>query len=564
MATSKVEDIQRELEGLRARIRELESDLARANQELSTQAAVAELPLAATSESELGQTLRRLLGKAVLILQAEKALLMLYDKETGELVGQRPAVGLTDEQVSLLRVRATDGVSGEVFRTGLPQLVEDSVSDPRTLRENVALLHLRNQVSVPLIAERRDEDSTVIESNTIGVMHVFNKRFNQSFNNEDVRLLPMLAKQAAAIISNAQAYLQIAEAKRNLEATLQSMLTGVVVINIVGKINVMNAAARRIFNVADDNTVGRPFPEVITHESARELLSRTLREGAEFSEEVSFYVPYHRIFQVQTALVREDGGTVRGAVMIFNDITDIREMERMKTNFVSQVSHELRTPLTSIKGFIATLLEDTEGYYDRETQREFYTIIDSECDRLTRLINDLLNVSRIESGAPMSVNWKVLDLVELAYKVIQAQKSYATDHEFAVEAPPDFPRIMADPDKMDQVFTNLVNNAIKYSPQGGLVGLRFEEAGERVRVCVEDHGIGIPPEHLERVFERFHRVDNQDTRQQSGTGIGLFLVKNLVEAHHGKIWAESRLGEGSRFVFELPKSPPKEEREKTS
>jgi two-component system phosphate regulon sensor histidine kinase PhoR len=292
-----------------------------------------------------------------------------------------------------------------------------------------------------------------------------------------------------------------------------------------------------------------------------------LEENVETAEEVSVILPSEEeekenIYQLQTAIVKSDDDQPMGIVVIFNDITEIRSIERMKTAFVSTVSHELRTPLTSIKGFISTLLQDEDGtFYDHETQREFYTIIDTECDRLTRLISDLLNVSRIEAGRALDLNPKSVTLPALIDKVVTVQKSYTDKHQLVIDIKNELPTIVADEDKVDQILTNLTNNAIKYSPSGGTITVSAVAEGDIVRMAVSDQGMGIPKEHLPKVFERFHRVDNRDTRKVGGTGIGLYLVKHLVEAHGGKIWVESEHGKGSSFIFELPKCPPQFESE---
>jgi two-component system phosphate regulon sensor histidine kinase PhoR len=220
------------------------------------------------------------------------------------------------------------------------------------------------------------------------------------------------------------------------------------------------------------------------------------------------------------------------------------------------VSHELRTPLTSIKGFISTLLQDIDSYYDTDTIHEFYTIIDLECDRLIRLINDLLNVSRIEAGRALDLNPSPVRVSEIVEKVVIAQKSYSANHDFKIEMDPDIPVIVGDRDKIDQILTNLINNAVNYSPKGGIITISGHKIDGAVRVIVADTGIGISKEQLSKVFDRFHRIDNRDTRKVGGTGIGLYLVKHLVEAHGGKVWVESEVGNGSQFIFELPKCPP--------
>jgi signal transduction histidine kinase len=225
----------------------------------------------------------------------------------------------------------------------------------------------------------------------------------------------------------------------------------------------------------------------------------------------------------------------------------------MKSEFVSTVSHELRTPLTSIKGFIRTLLDDIDGYYDRETQMEFYRIIDTECDRLVRLINDLLNLSRIESGRALDLVLGEVDLRELISRVVDSQRAYTDRHRFEVIIPADLPKLIADRDKIDQVLTNLLSNAVKYSPDGGRVVVSARDLGDgKVSVSVADQGIGIPDDQIGRLFTRFHRVDSGDSRKQYGTGIGLYLVKHLIEAHRGEVSVASRVGEGSTFTFVLP------------
>jgi len=228
----------------------------------------------------------------------------------------------------------------------------------------------------------------------------------------------------------------------------------------------------------------------------------------------------------------------------------------MKTAFVSTVSHELRTPLTSIKGFISTLLQDTEGYFDDEMRLEFYQIIDTECDRLRRLIDDLLNVSRIESGRALEMNWSLFEPLGVIEKVIQAQRSYTDRHKFILDFDGEVPKILGDPDKFDQILTNLLSNAVKYS-SGGEIRIAVDTSHETMKLSISDQGIGIPKDKLPRIFEKFERVDNRDTRQAGGTGIGLFLVKHLVELHEGKIEVTSEVGTGSVFTVFLPLRPPK-------
>ena len=330
--------------------------------------------------------------------------------------------------------------------------------------------------------------------------------------------------------------------------------------NMKGKVTLINAAAAQALALDPETSAGKPYTEVIPDESLRDMITKTFETQGEQAVEIEFSLPSGtRIYQCQTTLVQNEAGEMTGVVAILNDITDIRNVERMKTAFVSTVSHELRTPLTSIKGFISTLLSDTEGFFDDAARLEFYTIIDQECDRLTRLISDLLNVSRIESGRALEVNYTWVDPNNLIERVLNAQRSYAEKHRLIADFEEPLPQMMVDEDKFDQILTNLISNAIKYSPRGGDVIVTGSAVDDgTVEIKVIDQGIGIPEDKLDKIFERFERVDNRDTREAGGTGIGLYLVKHLVEAHGGRIWVESEVGKGSTFTFQLPVSPPRQ------
>ena len=560
-SSKKIEELQRELDDKKQYITALE----RANKELEQRIQSASETGEPAPITELEETLRRLVSKIAAILQAEKCVFMLFDRESGELVATGPAFGFTDEEIKRLRVRATQGISGQVFREGKPVITYDAISDERTIKENVALLNIHNGACVPLIYEKRDEENRVTDQTTIGVLHVFNKRYGNIFIEEDINLLQRLARNTTAVIQNAQIFREVVEEKEELEHIIESVYAGLMMANKHGSILQMNASARSMFGIQRSDVLGRPYYEVIEDPKVKDIIARSIDANEEIAEEISLIHPGggERIYQVQTALVRGEDQQPIGSVSIFNDITEIRGIDRMKTAFVSTVSHELRTPLTAVKGFISTLLADAEGYYDTDTRREFYQIIDTECDRLTRLISDLLNVSRIEAGHALDLNPKPVQITELVEKVVSIQKSYTDRHTFGLDIDEDLPTIVADEDKVDQILTNLTNNAIKYSPDGGKITISARKDGNGIMVSVADQGVGIPKDHLPRIFDRFHRVDNTDTRQVGGTGIGLYLVRHLVESHGGKIWVESEAGKGSTFIFTLPEKPPQvEEQEK--
>jgi PAS domain S-box-containing protein len=235
-------------------------------------------------------------------------------------------------------------------------------------------------------------------------------------------------------------------------------------------------------------------------------------------------------------------------VGIVSDITQQKEAERVKNDLVATVSHELRTPLTSLRGFAELMLERD---YPPEKQKKFLGIINKEATRLTNLINDFLDIQRIEAGRQI-YHFDKLPMTSLLEETAALFRGSNTSHEFTVASEDEFLQVWADPDRLRQVLSNLVSNAVKFSPAGGPIDLRVRRDGIFAVCSVADHGVGIPPESLAKLFTKFYRVDNTDTRKIGGTGLGLALVKEIVEAHKGRIWVESEGGKGSTFLFALP------------
>jgi two-component system phosphate regulon sensor histidine kinase PhoR len=530
--------------------------------------------------AEFEDTLKRLVDRVGKILQAESCVFVLHEPEKGELRAVEPALGLSHEQIASFRSKVTDeGLTAEVFRSGSPVILYNAARDPRAIADGLASkLGAHSAVCVPLIKETRDDENNVISRSTIGVLYVFNKLSRASedgsFVDEDVNLLLRMSTAAASIMSSAKVFHDVVAEKQELIHTIESLYIGLVVIATNRRVLQINPSARLILKLGeDDSPIGHPYTSVVEHPGLLALLERSLSKAVptEVNGEISIPVDpenyvegdvLERIYQVQCAPVRgDDTDEIAGIVVLLNDITEIRGVDRMKTAFISTVSHELRTPLTSIKGFIATLLADKEGFYDPATQREFYAIIDSECDRLTRLIDDLLSASRIEQGKALEYNFEDVDIAELVHTVLMSQSASITNsiHTLIEDFPTELPKIQADRDRMNQILTNVIGNAIKYSPSGGVVTVSGSTAngGRGIQIRVSDQGIGIPREHLAKIFERFHRVDNRDNREIGGTGIGLYLVKSMVEAHHGTVDVQSELGKGSTFIINLPLSQPK-------
>lgn len=554
-------------EELEARIAELERKLRERDQEQgAAMARTGEAGSEVAPLSELDTTLRRLIQRIAMILQAEKVVMMFCDRESGELMGISPAFGVDEDVLRMFRLRATHGISGEVFREGKPAIFHDLFTDVRAKEDPFSILHVRNGVTVPLVIEKRDDENRITDRQTIGVLHAFNKRHEEDFNDEDVRLLERMAKSAASIIANLRLYQEIVEEKEELLSTFESLHAGIILVTGEGRIAQMNGSARAIFGLTEETGSGKTVEEIVKSKQILELIKNTTSTGEENQIEVSIVPEGHleRAYQVQSAVVKNEDARIIGTVAILSDVTELKNIERMKSAFVAMASHELRTPLTAIKGFVSTLLMDDS--FPTEDRIEFYTIIDRECDRLTRLINDLLNTARIEAGESLKPSYSHVDVRTLAQKVIMIQRQ-STDlgkrHELVLDAPEDFPIVVADEDKLDQVITNLLSNAIKYSPNGGTVTVHLKEEGNDILIGVEDQGMGIPKEHLSKVFDRFHRVHNEDNRKIYGTGLGLFLVKHLVEhLHMGEIWVESEVEVGSTFWVRIPRNLNLEEAER--
>lgn len=568
------------VESLKARILSLESELNQKTQavsqleksikDLQQRVQTANENAQPTAElSELEETLKRLMTRIAMIVQGGKCLFMIHDPETRELYAGKPALGFEDDQLEELRFNEGSGASGVCYATGKAINVYDTESDAREDSKVFAKQGVRNGISVPLIIERRDEETNaVIDRKTIGVIWVFNKKFGGVFVDEDIQLLERMSRNAAAVINTASTFLKVVEEKEQLHEMTDALTAGLVMIGRNGRVLQMNSSARRIFGLEQGEVLGvRTYDQLVKDEIVREVLAKALASEADIQDEVTITDAENasRTFQIQSTIVKNENQEMVGTAAIFNDITELKNIDKMKTVFVSTVSHELRTPMTSIKGFISTLLMDEDGTMFQHADRlEFYGIVDKECDRLKRLIDDLLNVSRIENGASMMPNFEDIPVQELVKKAIQIDNgsTYKKDNHtlnFSIDS--NVPEIIeADGDKFEQILHNLVGNSLKYSPDGGPVHLHVSmKDDETLQFAISDKGLGMSPEFLQKFGQRFARADNRDTRSINGTGIGAFLVKNFVEIHHGEMWATSDgLGKGSTVYFTIPVKQPEE------
>lgn len=329
-----------------------------------------------------------------------------------------------------------------------------------------------------------------------------------------------------------------------------------------GEVTTINRAGRELLGLEDKPVAAlnehrsdvRLFsPEGTSYSWDQSPLSRALVGGEVcLGDELIIKQPNGKEIPVliNSAPFRDLEGRIAGAVAVFQDISKAKEAEQLKDEFISLVSHELRTPLTSIKGAARTLLRHYT-ILDKETREELLKDVDEESDRLYRLVENLLDFSRTEAGV-IRLATEPVHLAKLASRVVEGVKQRAEGLHFTLNFPADLPVVEADPMRVEQVLRNLLDNSIKYSPQGGEVELAGHVDGNRLVVSVRDEGIGIAPEQQEKVFERFHRATEANSGRIQGVGLGLAICRRLVEAHGGKICMESGLGKGSTFFFTLP------------
>lgn len=371
------------------------------------------------------------------------------------------------------------------------------------------------------------------------------------------QLLASFAYFAATAIENAQLYGDAWEKRRELEAVLAGIGDGVVVVDPELHLILMNPVARHILELEEEPPVGVPLRPYLPAPDFADLLSDTLQSQREQIRELCLggeSEDTQRTLGALASPVLDADGEVSGVVAVLRDITAQKELERMKSNFLSVVSHELRTPLHSIRGFVEIILMGKTGPVT-ELQEDFLRTVRSQTIVLQRMIDDLLEFSRMEAGR-VKLNLSEVPLAQMANAVASKLVPLAEEGglTLSLDVPEDLPEIDGDRVRLEQVLTNLVENAIKFTPSGGHIHISGTQSGERVHLIVADTGIGIPADELERIFDRFYQVDSSERRAYRGTGLGLSICKHIIERHQGRIWADSEgePGRGSRFHIELP------------
>ena len=336
------------------------------------------------------------------------------------------------------------------------------------------------------------------------------------------------------------------------QTILDSMMEGVCALDREGRVLWVNRSAERLFGLQSQEAVGKRLADLVRQPQVEALVQEVLTKRQPEAREVQVFGPMEQTIRFQ-ATPCEGGEEAAALVVVAQDVTEVRRLERMRREFVANVSHELKTPVTSIKGLTETLLNG--ALEDAANNRRFVTLIDEDATRLTRLIDDLLELSHIESKAtPLQL--QPVRLQELFEGLVARFRNQAEVGQVTLDArvPENVPPVRGDPDRLRQIFVNLLDNSIKFNKPAGRVSISTVADGAEVRITVADTGCGIPEADLPRIFERFYRVDKARSRELGGTGLGLSIIKHLVDLHQGRVSVASRLGEGSAFPVVLPRS----------
>jgi PAS domain S-box-containing protein len=492
-------------------------------------------------------------------LDLTSVLSLVIDVAVDLLAGTSGLIALRDEPDGELRVRAASRLPSDVWPAFVALLatpLEDGRALGRRLQEIATDTHLplRQVIALPL----------VFRQTSVGVIFVFRAAVNVAFSPDDEQFLQAFADHAAIAVSNARLYEGVLREKQRLDAIIEQSADGVMILDSRWRITTFNRAMEQLTGWPRAEAIGRPCAEALAIHTAQgvniclvdcPLQRRPLEPNPIVEGWITARDGRERFVQSRYSVQRGPQGEFLGAIANVRDITRQKIEEETQNTFISVISHELKTPVSIIKGYAETLGRE-DANWDRATLRDGLGVIGEEADRLARQIVDLLEVSRLQADA-MRLDLTEWPLGPLAAQVIERFAAQTgAQFQFELRIPDELPAVLADHERTRSVLENLISNALKYSPEGGVIRVAARASGDYAIVSVNDSGIGIPREEQDRVFERFYRVDNRLRREAQGAGLGLFLSKAIVEAQGGRIWVESQPGRGARFSFTLPLATP--------
>ena len=478
-----------------------------------------------TALLDLDKLFGRLVDAAVYITGAEEGWLMLLDEDTNELY-VCAAKGLDERHVQSLRLRTEDGIAGAVLKSGEPILIGGG-------RYKVKTAYLvKSLMAVPIKIEQR----------TIGVLSVDYRVADRTFGTGSLNLLSALADYAAIALENVRLFTGVKKAQTQLAAILNGTSDAILVVDERKRILLLNNTAAEILSVEADQAIDRPAADIILNQELQTLFDRAANSASDLYVEV----PSKNKRTFNAHLTPLPGV---GDVVVMQDITHLKELEELKSEFVSTVSHDLRSPLTSIRGFV-DLIEMAGPLNDR--QKDFVGKIRQGILVITELVNDLLDLGRIEQGVAFDLS--LVPLQDVIFEAVDVLRGYAASKKQEIDLllPSRLSPVMGNKLRLCQAVENLVGNAIKYTPKQGRIRISAEEKDGQIVVRVQDSGIGISAADQARLFTKFYRIQRPETENIPGTGLGLSITATIVTKHGGRIWVDSELNKGSTFTFLLP------------
>ena len=483
---------------------------------------LAQIGRAVTAMLDLDAILKTVVEAAVKLTGAEEGSLLLLDELSSELY-MRSSKNFDEEFASTFRLRVQDSLAGQVIASGRPVLLDERA--PQKIKTSY-LVH--SLLYVPLRVRGR----------TIGVLGVDNRKAGRALTQEDVTVMSAIADYAAIAIDNARLYQKTEADLRKLETVLTQTEDAVLLVDLENRLLMANGSACQAFGV-DGVLIGRSLVESFDDPSLFELV----RAPGNLPRRSEILVADGRVFNAQRTPIPGVGQAV-----VMQDITHLKELDRIKSEFVTTVSHDLRSPLTAILGYVELI--GRAGPVN-EQQAEFIRRVRVSVEHITALISDLLDLGRIEAGLDSAK--EPVPLAALARYAVDGLRGVAETRglNLETELPEDLPLLAGDPIRLRQMIGNLIENAIKYTPQGGCVRVDAYADQDQVILRVHDTGRGISPADQPYLFDKFYRAGNV-SGDTTGTGLGLSIVKSIVDQHHGRVWVESAIGKGSCFTVVLP------------
>lgn len=476
-----------------------------------------------TGQLDLDGVLTTVVDAAVTITGAEEGNLLLLDEDSGELY-MRAAKNFQEEFVQTFRLAVDDTYAGQVMQSGQPLFM--NTPDPKKIKTSYLVYSI---IYVPLIYRGKP----------IGVLGVDNRNTEKNFNEQHIALLSTMADYAAIAIENAKLYSQTEVERKKLENILTQVEDGVIVVDDNHILQMVNHTVVKAFGLEGQDLIGKPFEEVFKE---RDLVLAIRGESLD-PQRIEIRVNETSYYRAQVTKIPEVG-----TVVALHDISYLKELDRLKTDFVNTVSHDIRTPLTSIMGYVELIKRGGEV---NEMQSDYIRRVQSSVHHITSLISEVLNLGRIEVG--VNEDFTNISLEPLIKEMLIEQKQLISENNKTLEAklPKKLPKVFGDPTQLRQMIENLMGNARKYTPEGGKISFTIHVENEQVILQVSDTGCGIPLDEQSKIFDRFYRASNVSP-EISGTGLGLAITKSVVDNHRGRIWVDSMIGKGSVFTVVLP------------